>query len=163
MKHWLFCFLSACAFAVTAKAHVLDQYLQVAQIAIEPDGARIELRLVPGAQVADRIFALIDADGDGRISSAEEQAYARFVLADIALEADGQRASLTLTSIQFSTLSEMRAANGAIRLKLAAASAWRATGEHQLFFQNNHLPEFGAYLANALVPENNSIAINRFC
>jgi hypothetical protein len=45
---------------------VLDQYLQVAQIALAPDGVRVELRLIPGVQAADRICTLIDAGGMGK-------------------------------------------------------------------------------------------------
>ncbi|MFN0108464.1 MAG: hypothetical protein ACKVZH_06380 [Blastocatellia bacterium] len=160
MKRLLFNLICACVLSVTIKAHVLDQYLQVTQIALTPDGARIELRLVPGAQVAERVFALIDVDGDGQISSAEEQAYARQVLQDLALEVDGHRAPLALTGIQFPTRHEMNEGNGAIRLNLAVEAALNMTGEHQLFFRNDHLPELGVYLVNAMVPQTDAIKIN---
>ena len=160
MRRLLFCLLCASAVRITAPAHVLDQYLQVAQIALAPGGARIELRLTPGVQVADRIFALIDADGDGHISSAEEQAYARRVLQDVALEVDGRRAPLALTGVQFPSRLEMNEGVGAIRLNLAAEAALGASGEHQLFFRNDHLPELGVYLVNALVPSTSEIKIS---
>ena len=81
MKRRLACCLCVLIFQATAAAHVLDEYLQVAQIALAPDGVRVELRLIPGVKVADRIFALIDVDDvDGKISPVEEQAYARRVL-----------------------------------------------------------------------------------
>jgi hypothetical protein len=159
MKRLLFCLLCACALRIPASAHVLDQYLQVAQIAIAPDGVRVDLRLIPGVQVADRIFALIDLDGDGQVSPAEEQAYARRVLHDIALEVDGRRAPLALTGIEFPSRREMNEGVGAIRLNLAAAAASSAAGGHQLFFRNDHLPELGAYMANALVPATDAIKI----
>jgi hypothetical protein len=160
MRRLLFCLLCACAIRITAPAHVLDQYLQVAQIALAPGGARVELRLTPGVQVADRIFALIDADGDGHISSAEEQAYARRVLQDVALEVDGRRAPLALTGVQFPSRREMNEGVGAIRLGLAAEAALGAAGEHQLSFRNDHLPELGVYLVNALVPATSEIKIS---
>jgi len=159
MKRWLLGLLCACAFSTTAAAHVLDQYLQVAQIALAPGGVRVELRLIPGVQVADRVFALIDADGDGRISPAEEQAYARRVLRDVALEVDGRRAPLALAGIQFPSRREMNEGIGAIRLDLAAEAALGAAGKHQLSFRNDHLPELGVYLANALVPASDAIEI----
>ena len=159
MKRLLACLLCAVAFQATAAAHVLDQYLQVAQIALAPDGARVELRLIPGAQVADRVLALIDTDGDGQISRAEEQAYARRVLQDIALEVDGRRAPLALTGVQFPSRREMNEGIGAIRLTLAAEAALGLAGEHQLSFRNDHLPELGVYLANALVPTTEAIKI----
>jgi hypothetical protein len=144
---------------LTVSAHVLDQYLQVAKIALAPEGVRVELRLIPGVQVADRVFALIDVDGDGQISSAEEKAYVRRVLHDIVLEVDGRRAPLALTGVQFPSRREMNEGNGAIRLDLAAVAALGTAGEHQLSFRNDHLPELGVYLANALVPTTEAIRI----
>lgn len=160
MKRLLFCLLSACAWHVTVSAHVLDQYLQVAQVALAPDGAHIELRLIPGAQIADRIIALIDIDGDGKILDTEEQAYAQRVWQDVALEVDGRRVPLALSGIQFPSRLEMSEGIGAIRLKLVAEVAWDAAGAHQLSFRNDHLPALGVYLANALVPATNAIKIN---
>lgn len=160
MKRLLACVLCAFAFQATAAAHVLDEYLQVAQIALAPGGARVELRLIPGVQVADRVFAMIDVDDDGQISSAEEQAYARRVLQDIALEVDGRRAPLALTGIHFPARREMNEGVGAIRLDLAAEAALGAAGEHQLSLRNDHLPELGVYLVNALVPTTSEIKIS---
>jgi len=160
MRRLLFCLLCACAIHITAPGHVLDQYLQTAQIALAPGGARVELRLIPGVQVADRVFALIDVDGDGEISSAEEQNYARSVLRDIALEVDGRRTPLALTGVQFPSRREMNEGVGAIRLDLAAEAALGAAGEHQLSFRNDHLPELGVYLVNALVPTTSEIKIS---
>jgi hypothetical protein len=138
---------------------VLDQYLEVAQLALAPDGVHVELRLIPGVQVADRIFALIDTDGDGEISSAEEQAYAQRLLQDVALEVDGQHVPLTLAGVQFPSRQEMNEGSGAIRLNLSAAVAMDTAGAHQLAFRNDHLPELGVYLVNALVPTTEMIKI----
>jgi hypothetical protein len=159
MKRLLFCLLCACALPITAPAHTLDQYLQAAQIALAPGAVRVELRLTPGARVADRVFALIDVDGDGQISPAEEQAYARRALRDVALEVDGRRTPLTLTGIRFPSRREMNEGVGAIRLDLAAEADFGAEGEHQLTFRNDHLPELGVYMANALVPATDAIKI----
>jgi nickel/cobalt transporter (NicO) family protein len=117
------------------------------------------LRLIPGVQVAGRVFALIDVDGDGQISSAEEQAYARRVLQDVALEVDGRRAPLAVSGVQFPSRREMNEGVGAIRLDLTAEATLGA-GEHQLFFRNDHLPELGVYLVNALVPTTSEIKIS---
>jgi hypothetical protein len=76
-----------------------------------------------------------------------------------AAEIDGRRATPALVSILFPSRSEMNEGIGAIRLTLAAASALSAAGEHQLSFRNDHLPELGVYLANALVPTTDAIKI----
>jgi hypothetical protein len=149
-----------CALSLPASPHVLDQYLQIAQIALEPAAARIELRLVPGAQVADRLFALMDTNNDGQLSPAEEQAYARRVLLDLALEIDGRRVPLALTGVQFPARTEMSRGEGVIRLTLAA-EAPLSGGEHRLSFRNDHQPGLGVYLANVLVPANESIKVTQ--
>jgi hypothetical protein len=159
MKRLLACFLCAFAFQATA-AHVLDEYVQAAQIALAPDGVRVELRLTPGVEVAGRSFRMIDSDGDGKISPAEEQAYARRVLQDIVLEVDGRSAPLKLTGVQFPSLREMQEGDGAIRLDLAAEADLGAAGEHQLSFRNDHLPKLSVYLVNALVPATSEIKIS---
>ena len=120
MKRLLACFLFAFAFQATAAAHVLDEYVQVTKIALAPGVANVELRLIPGLKVADCIFAMIDVDGDGQSSRAEEQAYARHVMRDIALEVDGRRAPLALTGVEFPSRREMHDGSGAIRLDLRA-------------------------------------------
>jgi len=147
------------ALYVTATGHVLDQYLQVAQIAVAADGVRVELRLTPGTQVADRILPLIDIDGNGQISSTEEQAYAQRILQDISLEVDGERMPLTLARVEFPSQGEMREGNGAIRLELSTQAPFGVTGDHQISFRNDHLPELGVYIANTLVPSTDSIRI----
>jgi hypothetical protein len=160
LKRLLACCLCAFAFQATAAAHVFDEYVQAAQIALVPGGVRVELRLIPGVEAADRVFALIDSDGDEQISSAEEQAYARRVMEEIALEVDGRRTSLALTKVEFPTRREMNEGAGAIRLDLTAEADLRAAGEHRLSFRNDHLPEFSVYLVNALVPATDAIKIN---
>ena len=153
---WLLC---AFAFQATAAAHVLDEYVQAAQIALAPEGVRVELRLTPGAQVADRVFAMVDSDGDGQISQSEEQAYARRVTQEVALEVDGRRAPLRPAGGAFPSRREMEEGVGAIRLDLVAEADLGAAGEHQLSFRNGHLPELGVYLVNALVPTTSEIKI----
>ncbi len=159
MKRLLLCLLSACALHITVSAHVLDQYLQVAQIALAPDGARIELRLIPGVQVADRVFALIDADDDGQISAAEEQAYAQLVLQNLSLSINEKSVPLTITDTQFPTRQTMSEGLGTIRLTFTAAATLNGAGNQQLNFRNDHLPEFSVYLVNALVPASDVIKI----
>ncbi len=158
MKRLVFYLLSMCL-SITVSAHVLDQYLQVAQIALAPHNVRIELRLIPGVQVADRICTLIDTDGDGRITTAEEQAYARRVLQDIELAISDVNVPLTLTAMQFPTQPEMREGLGTIRLTFEASATLNAVAHQQLYFRNNHLPEPGVYLVNALMPTTNEIKI----
>jgi hypothetical protein len=144
--------------APTVSAHRLDEYLQAAQITLTPDAVNIELRLTPGVNVADRVFALIDLDHNKQISTAEEQAYAERVLQDVTLEIDGQRIPLVLSKIQCPSNSEMKEGTSAIRLDLFSKKTL-APGDHQLLFNNTHLPKLSVYQANALLPATDAIQI----
>lgn len=117
------------------------------------------MRLVPGVEVAHRVFRLIDVDCDGQISPGEEKTYARRVLQDVSLTVDGQHTPLALTSVEFPSRREMNEGTGAIRLELKAEAVLGA-GEHQVFFRNDHLPKLGVYLINALVPATSEMKIN---
>jgi hypothetical protein len=160
MKRRLACLLCVLAFPAAAAAHVLDEYLQVAQIALAPGGVHVELRLIPGVLVAERVFGMIDVDHDGQISNLEEQAYARRVLQDIALEMDGRRTPLALTRVEFPSRREMNEGIGAIRIDLAVTASLGVEGDHQIFFHNDHQPELSVYLVNALVPTTHEIKIS---
>jgi hypothetical protein len=161
MKRLLICFISICAVSVTVSAHVLDEYLQAAQIALAPDGVCMELRLIPGVELADRVFGLIDINRDGQTSSAEQQAYVQRVLQDIVLELDQHPLPLTLTTVEFPSRSELKKGDAAILLVLSAPATLATPADHQLTFRNNHLPKLGVYQANALVPTTNTISITR--
>jgi hypothetical protein len=158
MKRLLFSLLCVCAFQITASAHILDEYLQAAQITVASDGLRVELNLTPGVDVADRVFAVIDSDRNRQISRGEEQAYVQRVLREITLKLDERPLSLLLTGVEFPSRIEMKEGLGVIRLKLFAASTM-SPGEHKLSFRNEHLPEIAVYQANTLQPKAGSIEI----
>jgi hypothetical protein len=159
MKLLLACFLCAAGIQASASAHVLDEYVQAAQITLTHRSVKVELRLTPGVRVAQRIFTSIDSNGDGQISSTEEQGYAQQVMQDVALELDGRRTPLSLSSIQVPTLNEMNGGASAIRLDLTAETALDKNGEHQLSFTNEHLPKLSVYLVNVLVPSVDAIKV----
>ncbi|HEX5887585.1 MAG TPA: hypothetical protein VFY61_02730 [Pyrinomonadaceae bacterium] len=136
----------------SAAAHRLDEYLQAAQINLTPTGVRIELRLTPGVDVADRIYALIDLDRNGQTSPAEQRAYAQRVLDDLALELDNRPLPLTLTSVAFPSRAELKTGDSAIILALSADTNFSTSDDYQLTFRNNHLPTLSVYNANTLIP-----------
>jgi hypothetical protein len=140
-----------------ASAHRLDEYLQATRIAVEPERVNVEIDLTPGADVAANVIALIDANHDGEISKAEQEAYARLVLASATLEVDDASRRLMLTSSVFPSILEMKEGVGVIRVKASAATP--GAGRHRLFFRNGHRPDISVYLANALVPASDIVTI----
>jgi hypothetical protein len=140
-------------------AHRRDEYLQAARLAIDPGGVQLELDLTPGIAVAEAIIADIDHNRDGMLSADEQHAYGRLVLGSLQLEVDGTPVRVQLNGTSFPDLAAMRRGEGAIRLQTTATFPRLPEGHHQLLFRNGHHPDGSVYLANALVPSSNAVAV----
>ena len=139
-----------------AAAHRLDEYLQATLIGVTRDGIDVELQLTPGVAVLPVLMAVIDRDGDGRISVDEERVYAARVAREVELRVDGVPAALSLMESTFPALEAMREGLGTIRMKLRT----RRTG-HTLRFENRHLPQISAYLVNCLAAPADGLVVSR--
>src|SRR5207247_8511900 len=103
--------------------------------------------------------------GDGAVSEAEADAYARRVLADVSLSVDGRRLALRLEDRALSARGQevpdvdaMILGTGTIRLR-AAAEVRQPAGEHALGYRNGHRPDASVYLANALAPQDRRVRL----
>lgn len=152
--------VAAIAAGTRVSAHRLDEFLQAARIAVEPDRVMLEMSLTPGTAVAGRVIGSIDGNGDGVFSEAEKQAYAAEALAALVLRVDeGPQLPMMLTDAQVPDAAAMRAGDGVIAIRAQAAiSSWPA-GSHRLLFRNEHAPDGSVYLANALVPDSDEVMI----
>jgi hypothetical protein len=140
-------------------AHRLDEYLQAARLAVARDRVSVELDLTAGIAKAPAVFAMIDANHDGRVSQSEIDAYARQVADALVLTLDGETIRPVVDRAEMPAWSEMRDGVGAIRLHASARIPAARPGHHQLFFRNTHQPAMSVYLANALVPEDDRVEI----
>ena len=143
---------------VPASGHVLDQFVEASRLELARDRVVVELDLTPGIELAPAMFVAINTNRDGEISEAEGRSHAAQVLADLALEVDGRRLDLELSSATYPTFNAMRAGTGIIRLR-AVASTYTSIGAHRLQYQNKHRSDVGIYLVNALVPTTNEIEL----
>ncbi len=144
-----------------AEAHRLDEYLQATRVAIDVDRVGLEIDLTPGVSVAAKVVAWLDTNGDGRISGAEGDAYARQVLGAVGLSVDGRRAALALVDGRFPDVRDMADGSGVIRIRATARIPSTGSGRHQLAYFNRHHPEMSVYLANTLVPADPRIQVGR--
>lgn len=148
------------ALTAAVSAHRLDEYLQAARIAIEPDGVQLELSLTPGIAVADSIVREIDTDGNGVLSAGEQRAYAQQVLSAIALRIDDTAPlHLDLVASNFPSVAAMRGGDTAITIRSKVVVSFLAAGRHRIFFRNLNVSASSVYLANALVPESDQVAV----
>lgn len=151
----------AAAFAAGGRlsAHRLDEYLQAARIAVEPGHVDVELDLTPGVAVAQAIVSDIDRNRDGSLSGDEARDYERRVLDDITTEIDGQPVRLRPDAGTFPDIGAFMRGEGTVRLRSRAALPALSDGPHRLLFRNGHRRDLSVYLANALVPDTDQIAI----
>jgi hypothetical protein len=140
-------------------AHRTDEYLQAARLAIRPRRVQIELDLTPGIALAEAILVDIDRNRDGSLSQDEQRAYGALVVSALTLEVDGTPVRAQLGDTSFPDAEAMRRGEGTIRIQLAATLAGLSRGPHQLLFRNSHRPDRSVYLANALVPDSDEIAV----
>ena len=142
-----------------SSAHRRDEYLQAARIAIDPQRVRIELDLAPGIEVADAVIARIDRDRSGSISTDEARSYAAAVRHELWLDVDGQPVHVEVSEPRVPPMAAVRQGEGAIRLELAGTLPRLEAGPHRFRYRNRHRPEISVYLANALVPTSDAVAI----
>jgi len=147
------------ALPTLASAHILDEYEQATRIALATDHVTLKLRLTPGVEVASQVFALIDTDKDGRVSTAEGRAYGRRWLRTATLTVDGRSPALTLVRVEVPPLSEMKTGEAPIYLEFTAKVAAGTPGAHRLTYENQHQPRISTYLVNALRPDESAIVI----
>ena len=151
--------LVAIAGSVETSAHRLDEYLQAARIAIDPGAVHIEVDLTPGSALAEAVIAGIDRNRDGSLSADEQRTYASLVIGALEVEADGRRLRVAPGDSRFPDSEAMRRGEGTIRLQSAVTLPELSIGAHQLLFRNRHHPDGSVYLANALVPGSDHVAI----
>ncbi len=147
------------ASAPPAGAHRLDEYLQATRLSVETDRVDVEIDLTPGAAIADKALGWIDTDGDGRISDAEAEAYAKEMLRSVTLKIDGRPAAVDLVRSSFPDWSDVRLGVGTIRLRAEAKISAATAGPHEISFLNTHKPESSVYLVNAMVPDDPRIQL----
>ena len=149
----------AIAGSVDVGAHRLDEYLQAARLALDPARVHIELDLTPGIALAEAILADIDRNRYGSFSQEEQRACGRQVLEALTLELDGRPLRIQPETSSFPEVDAVSRGEGTIRLHLAATLPRLSAGAHHLLFRNRHHPDHSVYLANALVPGSDQVAI----
>jgi hypothetical protein len=147
--------------ATQAWAHRLDEYLQAVRVSVGTHRIALSIELTPGVAVADQVLAVVDKDRDGRVSEAENAAYAQRVLEDIQVGLDENVLAMALTDTSFPTVEGVKKGTGVIRIKAAAPVKPLSVGNHTLHLTNAHLPAISVYLVNALTPKDRAIKVRK--
>jgi len=156
---WALAATAAVAGATGLSAHRRDEYLQAARLGIAPGVVQLELDLTPGMALAEAVISDIDRDRDGALSPDEQRAYGHAVVNALTLQIDGTPLHAQLGASSFPDLDAVRRGEGTIRLQSTAVLPRLSTGSHQLRYRNGHHPDGSVYLANALVPASQEVAV----
>lgn len=132
--------------------------VQATTFVVNGDQVEAQMRLTPGVEVFDRVLAAIDANGDGVICEAEQQAYAEHLSRDLSLKIDGYPLQVRLVSSTFPKLEEMKEGLGDILLNFQADLPQGGLNR-RLTFENHHLNAISVYLVNCLVPRDPNIHV----
>ncbi len=155
----VFVVLGLLSSASPAQAHRLDEYLQATRIGLSSDRIELTLEQTPGTSIGSRILALIDVDGDGRVSDAEARGYAARVVQDLRLELNGRSCTLRVVRVNVPGTADLVNGMGTIRVDLEAADLSLTSGRSSLTFRNEHQPASSVYLVNALKPASPRIEV----
>ncbi|MDB5437993.1 MAG: hypothetical protein JWM33_420 [Caulobacteraceae bacterium] len=146
------------AFALPAQAHSVDEYLDATTMAVASDHVTLKVNLTPGVNVAARVLAGIDANGDGALSPAEQAAYVAAVQGDMNLTLDGQLLDLRPGPAAFPSVEAVSKGVGDIAMSFTA-DVREADGPHRLDLVNRHQSGLAVYLVNALQPDDPRVQI----
>src|SRR5260370_29034034 len=141
---WLVSLAIACVWLATpapARAHRLDEYLQATRITIDAERVGLEVDLTAGVEMASEVFAWIDTNRDGQISSVEGEAYARQVLRSVVLSVDGRTLPITLVDFRFPQFGEMSRGVGTIHVRATADVSAGGAERHHMCFVTLTRPE----------------------
>jgi hypothetical protein len=144
----------------TASAHRRDEFLQAARLAVEPGRVELQLDLTPGIEVADTVIADIDVDRDGVLSPDEKRHYIDSVLSAVALDIDGTALHVVPIAATFADVDAFRRGEGTIQVRAGTSLPPLSNGAHQLSYRNANRPDISVFLANALVPDSDRVAVH---
>jgi hypothetical protein len=143
-----------------AQAHRTEGLLQAALVELLSSQVGVEVRLVPGIDIAPKAVALLDANDDGVFSASESDDWSGLFMAGQSVTVDGQSLPLTLQSVRTSPLSEMTNGHAEIVVHYTAELGTLAHGPRTIVCANRYEPIPSAYQCNGLVPKAPGVRIH---
>ena len=108
------------ATAPAASAHPSDELLQQVYLTPRAGGLVLDLELTPGVLVGPSFLLLLDRDGDGTVSPAEQADHVGDVRDALTVAVDGQHVPIRVVRATYPDAALLGAGGGTIVLRLAA-------------------------------------------
>ena len=142
-------------------AHRTEGLLQASLVEVLPSQVGVEVTLVPGIDIAPKIFALLDTNGDGVFSESESAVWSEKFMGGQSVTVDGQSRPLTLKSIRVSPVAERTNGHAEIVVHFTAELGPLARGPRTIVCANRYEPIPCSFQNNGLVPKAPSVRISR--
>ena len=146
--------------AAPLHAHRVEGLLQASLVEVLPAQVGIEVTLVPGMDIAPKISALLDTNGDGVFSDAESAAWSARFMAGQSVSVDGKPVPLTVKNIRTTPLAEMTNGHAEIVVYFATGPGAFDCGAHTIVCSNRYEPIPCTYQTNGLVPKAPGVSIS---
>jgi hypothetical protein len=159
MKIWTV-IAAAIALAPPLHAHRLEGLLQASLVEVLPAQIGVEVRLLPGVNVAPQIVSFLDTNGDGKFSDVESAAWSADFMARQRVTMDGKNLPLKLISMRTSPLAEMGDGHAEIAVHFTADAGDLASGPRTIICTNHYQPITSSYQTNGLVPKAPGVSIH---
>lgn len=138
MARWFQVLVITVLWCKTAYAHPHDDVVQQALLSIGMDKVILSVRIVPSHDEGAAIYAHIDTNKDGVVSTNESNAFAMAVFSKMKLSIDGKPSALKVKSTDVPNYGYVAAGLGVIEIKGNAKIAMAADKKHKLIFETHY-------------------------
>ena len=148
------------AFAATLHAHRTAGLLLASLVEVLPSQVGVEVTFVVGIDIAPKVVALLDGNGDGVFSDAESGAWSARFMAAQSVAVNGKTLPLKLGGVRASPLAEMTGGHGEIVALFTADAGTLARGPRTIVCTNRYEPIPCTFQTNGLVPNAPGVRIS---
>jgi hypothetical protein len=134
-------------------AHRTAGLLQSSLVEVLPSQVGVEVTLTPGMDIAPKMVALLDTDGDGVFSGIESAVWSEVFMVGQSMKVEGQLIPLQLQSVRTSPLGEMTNGHAEIVVHFTADLDPSTRGARTIVCANRYEPIPCTYQCNGLVPK----------
>lgn len=145
--------------ALPLQAHRTAGLLQASLVEVLPTQVAVEVTLNPGTDIAPRMVALLDRDGDGSLSRTEGESWAAEFLKKQSVSIGGRSVPLVFQAVHATPLSEMASGHSLITVLYTATLGSLANGQQAIVCSNHYEPFESTYQCNGLVPKSSGVRI----
>lgn len=137
-----------------AGAHPLDEAMQFSTLTLDKDQITIEIEIMVGPLLVDRIDDAVDTDHDGQFSAAEQQAWGQQLTHHVSLRVDDRAIPLRLLYVRVPTFRALINGQECVFVRYQAnlgAVSDPPDSTHRVTYVNNYMEKLSFYATSVLI------------